>query len=62
MIHPDTQIWLASGEVLTAEEILEGFALLAAHEATFPLLSRDDRLKAALALAFEAVDQQEGRV
>jgi hypothetical protein len=59
MTSPDTQIWLRNGEVLSAAEILEGFALLAAHEATFPLLSRDDRLKAAIALAFEAVDKQE---
>ena len=59
MIDPNTQVWLRSGEVLTAEEVLEGFVVLASSQATFPLLSRDDRIKAAIALAFEAVDQQE---
>jgi hypothetical protein len=61
MIDPNLTLILPSGESLTAEEILEGFALLAEHEASFPLLSRDDRLKAAIALAFEAVDMEEGR-
>lgn len=59
MIDARTLIILRSGESLTAGEILEGFALLAEHEATFPLLGRSDALKAAIALAFEAVDQAE---
>jgi hypothetical protein len=56
MIDPDKQVWLASGEVLTAAEVLEGFVRLAMADAAFPILSRDDRLKAAIALAFSAVD------
>lgn len=56
MTQPQLQIFLRSGEALTVEEIFEGFVLLAGHEASFPMLSRDDWLKACIALAFEAVD------
>jgi hypothetical protein len=61
MIALDLTLILPSGESITAAEVLEGFALLAKHEATFPLLSRDDKLKAAIALAFEAVDYEEAK-
>lgn len=50
------EIMLRNGELLTEEEILEGFCLLAESESSFPLLSRDDRLKSLVALAFRAAD------
>lgn len=50
------EIMLRNGELLTEDEILEGFVLLAESESSFPMLSRDDRLKALVALAFRAAD------
>lgn len=61
MIDPDLELVLSTGESVCARDVLEGFVLLAQHEATFPLLSRDDKLKAAISLAFEAVDGEEER-
>lgn len=55
-MNPYLTVMLSSGEILTAQEILEGFMLLAKREAPFPLLGRDDLLKAAIALAFNACD------
>lgn len=49
-------VMLANGEVLTAGEVFEGFMLLAARDATFPLLSREDKIKAAIAMLFIALD------
>ena len=51
-----TQVMLTSGEMLTAAEILEGFVRLAQQASAFPMLSRDDLLKACVNLTFEAIE------
>lgn len=56
MIHPLTSVILSSGEALTAEEVFEGLARLADHDASFPLLSPTDQAKAVIATAFEALE------
>lgn len=49
-------VMLANGELLTAGEIFEGFARLAARQASFPLLSREDQIRAAIELLFTSLD------
>lgn len=55
MLNPWEEIILTSGESLTAREVAEGFLRLAQAEAAFPILSRDDLLKACLELLFQIV-------
>jgi hypothetical protein len=52
-----TQVMLASGEMLTAAEIFEGFVRLAQQASPFPMLARDDLVKACVNLTFEAVER-----
>lgn len=59
MIRPEKQIILASGEAITVAEIAEAFQLLANSEVPYPILSRSDEIKAAVALAFELLELQE---
>jgi len=51
-----SEIILQSGEALTQEEVLEGFALLAASRASFPLLGPEDARHAFITLMLESLD------
>ena len=55
MIHPDSLVFLRNGDALTAAEVMEGLAVLARNEASFPLLGDADATKAVISVAVEAL-------
>lgn len=58
MTHP-TAIFLSSGEFLLREEILEGFLLLARHEAEFPIVTQSDARLAVMMLTLETLEHND---
>ena len=59
MVNPDKFVILSSGEAITARELAEAFWLFTQSEATYPLLSQGDEIKATVSLAIELMELRE---